>query len=296
MIHDVLIIGGSFAGLAAAMPLSRARRKVLLVDAAQPRNRFATASHGFLGQDGVAPAEIMARGRQELAAYPTFRMREGLVEKVEGEIDDFSITLADGRQERGRRLILATGISDELPSIPGLRPRWGQTVVHCPYCHGYELAGRPLGVLASGPGSDMKALLVADWGPATLFTQAAFQPEPEMANRLKARGVTVEESPIVELLGPEPALEAARLADGRVIALGGLFVAPRTHMASPFALHLGCRLTDGMTGPHIEVDNWKKTSVPGVYAAGDAAAPMHSAPLAVAAGMLAGVGAHQSLL
>ena len=296
MMYDVLIIGGSFAGLAAAMPLSRARRKVLLVDAGQPRNRFAVASHGFLGQDGVSPAEIMARGRRELAAYPTFNALDGLVETVAGRIDDFTLTLADGRQERARRLILATGISDELPSIPGLRSRWGRTVIHCPYCHGYELGDRPLGVLASGPGSDMKALLVADWGPSTLFTQGAFQPEPEMAARLAARGVAVEDSPIVELLGPEPELQAARLADGRVVPLGGLFVAPRTHLTSPVAMHLGCRFANGMTGPYIEVDAWKVTSVPGVYAAGDAASPMHSAPLSVADGALAGVGAHKSLL
>lgn len=296
MLYDVIITGGGFAGLAAAMPLVRARRRVLLVDACRPRNRFASRSHGFLGQDGVPPAEIRARGLAELSAYPTFTLLDGSVETVTGGLDDFTIQLADGSRHRGRRLILATGVSDELPPLPGLRERWGVGAVHCPYCHGYEVAGGPLGVLATHPGSDVKALLVADWGPTTLFTQDAFLLEPEMAERLAASGVAVETSPIVELLGPAPALSAVRLADGRELPLAALFVGSRTHMASPLALHLGCAFDEGFSGPHLSVDAWKGTSVPGIFAAGDASMPMHSAPLSVASGMLAGVGAHRSLL
>ncbi|MBP7338179.1 NAD(P)/FAD-dependent oxidoreductase [Niveispirillum sp.] len=296
MLYDVIIIGGGFAGLAAALPLVRARRQVLLIDAGQPRNRFAAHSHGFLGQDGVPPAEIRARGLAELSAYPTFTLREALVDAVTGALDDFCATLADGSRHRGRRLILAMGVRDELPPVPGLRERWGTGALHCPYCHGYEVAGQPLGVLATMPGADMKALLVADWGPVTLFTQDAFLPEPETAHKLAARGVVVEASPIVELLGAAPALSAVRLADGRVLPLAALFVGSRTHPASPIALDLGCAMEEGFSGSHLRVDTWKATSVPGVFAAGDASMPMHGAALSVASGALAAVGAHRSLL
>lgn len=296
MLHDVIIIGGGFSGLAAAMPLLRARRRVLLIDAGQPRNRFAAHSHGFLGQDGVAPAEIQARGLAELSAYPTFTLLRDRVVAVGGALDAFTATLADGSRHQGRRLILATGVRDEMPPVPGLKERWGVGALHCPYCHGYEVAGQPLGVLGTQAGSDIKALLVADWGPVTLFTQDAFLPAPDMAERLTARGVAVETAPIVELLGPAPGLTGARLADGRVLPLAALFVGPRTHMTSPLALQLGCAFEEGHSGPYLRIDAMKETSVPGIFAAGDASMQMHSAPLSVASGTLAGVGVHRSLL
>ncbi|MGQ3047952.1 MAG: NAD(P)/FAD-dependent oxidoreductase [Niveispirillum sp.] len=296
MLHDVIIIGGGFAGLAAAMPLTRARRRVLLIDAGQPRNRFAAHSHGFLGQDGVAPADIQARGMAELSAYPTFTLVRGEVVGAAGTLDAFAVALADGSTLEGRRLILATGVRDELPAIPGMKERWGVGALHCPYCHGYEVAGRPLGVLGTQAGSDMKALLVSDWGPVTLFTQDAFLPGAEMMVRLTERGITVERVPIMEMLGEAPSLSAVRLADGRVLPLAALFVGPRTHMASPLALQLGCAFEEGHSGPYLRINEGKETSVPGIFAAGDATMQMHSATLSVASGMLAGVGAHRSLL
>lgn len=247
MLRDVIIIGGGFAGLAAAMPLTRARRRVLLIDAGRPRNRFAAHSHGFLGQDGVAPADIQARGMAELSVYPTFTLVQGDVVGATGAQDAFTVTMADGSTHKGRRLILATGVRDELPPVPGLTERWGVGALHCPYCHGYEVAGHPLGILGTQAGSDMKALLVSDWGPVTLFTQDAFLPNPEMMARLTERGIMVETVPITEMLGEAPSLSAVRLADGRVLPLAALFVAPRTHMASPLALQLGCAFDEGHT-------------------------------------------------
>lgn len=296
MLHDVIIIGGSFAGLSAALPLARARRRVLLVDAGSPRNRFAAHSHNFLGQDGVPPAEIMTLGRRQLSAYPTVTFADDLAEHADGASDGFTIALRSGAVHRGRRLILATGVRDELPPLPGLAERWGVSALHCPYCHGYEVADRPLGVLGTQEGADQKALLIADWGPATLFTQGNFTPAPDVAARLAARGVVVEDTPIVELLGAAPDLSAVRLADGRVRPLAALFVGPQTHMASPLAQQLGCAFEEGHSGPILGVDAFKQTSVPGVYAAGDATMGMHSAPLAAASGALAGVCAHRSLL
>lgn len=297
MQHDVIIVGGSFAGLSAAMQLARARRKVLVIDTGLPRNRFAVASHGFLGQDGRTPAAIRDEARRQLAAYPTVTFIDDEAIKAERAEDGFSVTLSENRQEIGRRLVLATGLRDELPPLAGLAERWGRTVLHCPYCHGYELGeGRSLGVLATGPHAAHQAALVVDWGDVTLFTQSIFEPDVEQRTLLEARGVAIERSPVTALLGDAPNLEAVRLADGRVVRVDALFTAPTIHMASPLADQLGCAFEDGPMGPMIKVDPMKETSVPGIFAAGDASSPMHNATLASAAGVMAGVGAHRSLI
>lgn len=296
MIHDVIVVGGSYAGLSAAMQLARARKRVLVIDSGAPRNRFAHEGHGFFGQDGRPPFDILRDARGQLAAYPTVAFAAGEVLAACAAQGGFAVALADGREEQAARLILATGVRDELPPIPGIEERWGVSVLHCPYCHGYEVADRALGVLATQPMSVHQAKLIPDWGPTTYFTQGAFEPGEEDAALLATRGVAVERSPVVELLGVAPGLEAVRLADGRTVPLGALFVAPHTLMASPLAEQLGCAFDDGPTGRHVRVDDWRQTSVPGVYAAGDAATPMHSATLASASGAMAGVGAHQSLL
>ncbi len=295
MSYDVIVVGGGFAGLSAAMQLARARRRVLMVDAGLPRNRFAAESHGFLGLDGVAPAEITAKGRSQLSAYPTFEHRQEVARSARREDEDFVIELWSGAEVRSTRLVLATGVKDELP-LPGMQERWGTSVVHCPYCHGYELGDRPLGVIAAHPMSAHQALMLPDWGPTTFFTQGTFEPDAEIAAGLRSRGVTVEATPVVELMGPGRSLEAVRLADGRVSPMHGLFVAPRTSMASPLAEQLGCAFEEGPTGPYIATDAMKATSVPGVFAAGDASAPMHNATMASAAGVMAGVAAHKSLV
>jgi thioredoxin reductase len=295
--HDVIVVGGSFAGLSAAMQIARARRRVLLIDLGLPRNRFAAASHGFLGQDGRSPAEIRAEARRQLALYPTVTFVDSEVVKAEGSLDNFVMSLSDGRQEAGRRLVLATGVRDELPPIPGLSDRWGRTVLHCPYCHGYELGeGRRLGILATGPHAPHQAALVSDWGRATLFTQSQFEPDGEQRALLDARSVEIERSPIIGVLGEAPALEAVQLADGRTVRIDALFTGPTIHMASPLAEQLGCAFDEGPMGPMIRVDAMKQTSVAGVFAAGDASNPMHNATLASASGVMAGVGAHASLI
>ncbi|UDG78010.1 NAD(P)/FAD-dependent oxidoreductase [Achromobacter sp. 77] len=296
MHYDVIIIGGSFAGLSAAMQLARARRQVLLVDAARPRNRYAAHAHGFLGQDGVPPHEIVANARAQLARYPTVSFLDGEAIQALAQDGGFAVVMAGGEQVRGARLILATGMRDELPPLPGLQARWGQTVLHCPYCHGFEVAGEPLGVLAAHPMSVHQAMLLPDWGPTTYFTQGQFEPSPEDARHLGARGVHVERTPVVALLGDAPALTGVVLADGRELPLRALFVASRVHMASPLAGQLGCEFDEGPLGPVIRVDDMKQTTVPGVFAAGDASTPMSNATLASASGVMAGVCAHRSLV
>ncbi|PDV86828.1 thioredoxin reductase [Rhizobium sp. H4] len=296
MSYEVIVIGGNFAGLSAAMQLARARRRVLLVDASMPRNRFSRAAHGFLGQDGRAPAAIMEEGKRQLSLYPTITLCDGKVVHAQKQDDQFIVGIEGGGEERARRLILATGVSDTLPEIAGLGDRWGRSVLHCPYCHGYEVSGGELGVLANHSHSAHSAMMIPDWGATTFFTQAQFEPDDEQLAKLSARGVRIERSPIVELLGDTPKLEAVRLADGRIAPLDAIFVAPKTGMASPIAEQLGCAFDDGMFGPVIRTAENKETSITGVFAAGDAASSMHSGTLASASGVLAGVHCHQSLV
>lgn len=295
MTHDVIIVGGSFAGLAAALQLGRARRPTLVLDTGRPRNRFAREAHGILGHDGKPPAVIRGEAVSQLCAYPAIELRTAEVVSARGERDAFVVSSSDGREQRARRLVLATGLADELPEIAGLAERWGVRVLHCPYCHGYEVRDLPLGVLANHPLSGHQGLLIADWGPTTYFTQGRYPCDAEQTARMKTRGVRIEEVPIVELLGDSPALDAVRLADGRVVPMHALFTAPKIRFASPLPEQLGCAVEEGPLGPYLRVDAMKETSVPGVYAAGDLAQPMHNATLAIASGVLAGVGAHQSL-
>lgn len=294
MMHDVIVVGGSFAGLAAALQLARARRRVLVVDAGEPRNRFAAHSHGFLGHDGKSPAQIQSEALEQLLRYPTVTWRQGLAMGAARADDGFRVTLDDGCELGARRLILATGVRDELPALPGLAERWGQTVVHCPYCHGYELEG-PLGVLASQPGSLHQAMLVPDWGPTTLFMQDLPALDEAESARLAMRGVRIERERVTELLGDAPHLEGVRLASGRTVPLHGLFVASRTVIASPLAEQLGCAFEEGPQGALIQVDSMNHTTILGIFAAGDAAMHFSNATRAAASGVMAGVAAHRSL-
>nr|WP_295373467.1 NAD(P)/FAD-dependent oxidoreductase [uncultured Sphingosinicella sp.] len=294
--YDAIVVGGSFAGLSAAMQLVRARRRVLMIDAGRPRNRFSHASHGFLGLDGTSPAAIRELGLRQLGAYPTFELRGGTAEAARRGEDGFAVAVSGGEEVRARRLVLATGVEDRLPDVPGLEERWGKSVLHCPYCHGYEVRDRPLGVLATGPMAAHQAALIPDWGPTTLFLNGRFEPDADQLASLTARGVTIERAPVVAALGAAPGLTGLRLADGREVPVEGLFVAPSVRMASQLPHQIGCAFEEGPLGPYLRVDERQQTSVQGVYAAGDAARPMHNATFASADGVMAGVGAHQSLL
>ncbi|WP_420479969.1 NAD(P)/FAD-dependent oxidoreductase [Brevundimonas sp. FT23028] len=293
--YDVIVVGGSFAGLSAAMQLARARRRLLLVDAGKPRNRFAATSHGFLGQDGVPPADIMREGLTQLARYPSVDFAHAEALTARAEADGVTLTLSGGAGVSARKLVLATGVADTLP-LESMIPRWGVSVLHCPYCHGYEVRDRRLAAIATVPGAVHQALMLPDWGPTTFFTQGRFEPTEEEAAQLAARGVAIERTPVVELLGEGTALSALRLADGREVPAEAVFTAPRTHVTSPLAEQLGCAFEDGMTGQYIRVDALQQTSVPGVFAAGDAATRMFNATLASAAGVMAGVAAHRALV
>ncbi|MFI8618537.1 NAD(P)/FAD-dependent oxidoreductase [Acidovorax sp. NPDC077693] len=304
---EVIVIGGSFAGLSAAMQLARARRRVCVVDAGQPRNRFAAASHGFFGQDGEPPLAMIEQARRKLLAYPTVALRQGTAVSATAQQSTgspesgFAVVLDDGTHLEAHKLVLAFGVQDGLPDIAGLRERWGTSVLHCPYCHGYEFAGQRLGVLYHSPQSGMHAQLIADWGPTTLFLNGESTLEPAERERLLALGIAVEPARIAALEGDGGALHGVRLqahgdSGARLLPLDALYVAATTRPASPLAEQLGCAMDDGPMGPCIRTDANKMTTVPGVYAAGDATLMRHNATLASAEGVLAGVGAHQAMV
>ncbi|SDU93474.1 NAD(P)/FAD-dependent oxidoreductase [Pseudomonas mucidolens] len=293
MVYDAIIVGGSYAGLSAGLQLARARRQVLVIDAGLRRNRFAATSHGFLGQDGEAPGVIAAEGRAQLMAYPTVRWVKDSAVQAQSEQAGFSIRTLHSGAFNARRLILATGVVDDLPDVEGLAERWGRSVFHCPYCHGYELDQGRIGVLATSALSMHHALMLPDWGTTTLFTNGVFVPDAEQQAQLERRGVTVESAAVRQIAGERADVA---LEDGRVVPLDGLFTMPRTRMASPLAEQLGCEFNEGPMGLFIQTGETRQTTVPGVFACGDAAIAAGSVALAVGEGVRAGVGAHQSLI
>ncbi|WP_291838304.1 NAD(P)/FAD-dependent oxidoreductase [Brevundimonas sp.] len=296
MPHDAIIIGGSYAGLNAAMQLARARRRVLVIDDNRPRNRFAARAHGVMGRDGVPGSEIAAEARAQVSAYPTAAFRRGEVVNARKGRCGFEVDLADGARVTGRRLMLAYGVQDILPDLPGVKERWGRTVLHCPYCHGYEIGGGPIGVLGAGPMSVHQAVMVAEWGQVVLFLDGKLEPDADQSRMLARRGVTVEATPVAALEGEGPALDGARLADGRLVPLKAVFVGPRLRLNGDLAQALGCEIEDTPVGQMIRTDEMKQTTVPGVFAAGDAARVMSNVTLAAADGVMAGIALHRSLI
>lgn len=292
MDHDVIIVGGSYAGMEAALQLLRARRKVLVIDAGVRRNRFASHAHGFLTQDGVPPDVIAAKAAAQLAAYPTLSWIEGTAKTARAVEDGFEIAVADGRSFSSRRLVLAIGVSDALPDIPGLKERWGRSVFHCPYCHGFELDEGPIGVIGVGSLSMHQATMLPDWGPTTFLTNGSFTPDAEQMATLEKRGARIEPADIAEISGKAD----VQLKDGHVLNFAGLFVASSVTPSSPLAEQLGCDFEETPMGRHIATNPMKETSVPFVFACGDVARAAGSIAFAVGDGALAGGGVHHSLM
>lgn len=292
MQYDVIIIGGSYAGLAAALPLARARRKLLVIDAGQRRNRFAAHSHGFLTQDGVKAADIAAVAREQVMAYGTVEWLDASATGARPIEGGFEVETDGGAVRTAQRLVLAGGVVDTLPEVTGLAQRWGKQVFHCPYCHGYELQQGRIGVLATSELAMHQALLLPDWGTTTLLLNGSFVPDTQQLAQLQARGVRIEPGTVRAITGHADVV----LEDGRVLAFDGLFTAPQSRVQSPVALALGCEFADGPMGAVIQTDALKATTVAGVFACGDAARFGGSVPLAVGDGSLAGVAAHRSLV
>ncbi len=285
--YDVLIVGGSYSGLAAGMALGRALRRVLILDGGKPCNRQTPYSHNFLTQDGKTPAEIAALGRRQVERYETVRFLSGTA--VEGSRDPqgFRIRTGTGEAYTARKLVFATGIRDILPDIPGFAACWGISVLHCPYCHGYEVRNRPTGFLGNGDGGYEFALLLRNWtGDLTVFTNGPASFSRAQAATLAERGIGIVETPIGSLEHDKGSLRALRLLDGSEAPLAALYTRAPFVQHCPIPASLGCETTpEG----YLKVDPMQRTTLPGVYACGDNSTAMRTVANAVASGTTAGM-------
>lgn len=287
--YDVVVIGGGPAGLQAALTLGRMHRTVLLLDSGEYRNAPADHLHNFVTHDGTPPSQWRADARADLAAYGTVTLRETSATQVKVESDDVRVELADGALVGARALVLATGVRDTLPAKPGLAGLFGSVAAHCPYCHGHEFSGRHVAVLGSAMHTAQVALLVSRIASRLTILADGAQPDEETTALLARSGIPVDGR---EVAGFEPVGDGAavRFADGGTLEIGGLFVATAWAQAAPFAEDLGLAL---LPSGCIEVDAMGRTSLPGVYAAGDLAhtaalpMPLSSVLNAAAAGQVA---------
>ena len=267
--YEVIVIGGGAAGLSAALVLGRARRHTLVVDAGEPRNTPAAHMQGFLTRDGMPPAEFLAIGREEIKGYGVELVRDRVVDVAPG----FAVTLASGRVLQARRLVVATGLKDELPDVPGVAARFGKDVLHCPYCHGWEVRDQAFGVLATSPMSVHQALIVTQWSKdVTLFLHTVTEAElsAEDLRRLSAAGVQVVPGEVAGLVVEDDRLTGVRLEDGTVHAREALFVAPKAVPQTDLLARLGAEMTETPFGVYPVVDGRGLTTVPGLWAAGNA--------------------------
>ena len=293
---DVLIIGGSFAGLAAALQLGRARRNITVLDTGLPRNRFAPHSHGLLGHDHKAPLDILAEARQQLERYPTIKFVNARAANISGALDDFSVTTNDGQAFKARRLLLSYGVVDQMPAIPGYADCWGKSIVPCPYCDGFEVSGKHWGLVWSGPHSQHAVTLFHDWTDHLTVFADGHDITPEIRTALLARNVEVVDGKLAEIAHQNGELSTVNLDTGRNVAVDVLFAHPRNKPSAILHEALGLETVDGPMGVVLKVDDRRETSVPGIYAAGDLANPMASVTLATSNGAMAGIFAQQSML
>jgi thioredoxin reductase len=296
---DFVVVGAGPAGLQAALTLGRARRRVLVCDSGEPRNAVTGVVHGFLSRDGIDPAELRRIAGGELRRYPTVELRPARVEAARRVDDGFAVTFADGGEEAARKLILATGVVDELPPIAGLEELWGRAAFHCAYCDAFEGSDRPVAVIESGAVAGFYAIQLSNWSPdVVLCTNGPAELGEEDRARLSACGIAVRSEPIARL---EADGDGARIVftDGPSLARHVIFIRPATRQRSDLAAQLGCHALDDGS---IELNDFGQTSVPGVLAAGDMARrptmpfPAAQAIHAASAGGIAAVAADRELL
>ena len=294
---DVIIIGGSFAGLAAALQLGRARRKVTVLDTGLQRNRFAGHSHGVLGHDHKPPSEILTAARQQLARYPTIRMVKARADSISGAVDNFSVLTSDGEALSARRLILSYGVVDQMPDVPGFAENWGGSVIPCPYCDGFEVAGQHWGLAWSGPQSMNQVRLFHDWTDRLTVFANGHDIAPETRADLAARNVPVIDGRIAEIGRRGSHGAAIKIERGPDAEIDILFAHPPTKPSANLHEIMGLATVPTPTGIAVKTDDRRETSVPGIYAAGDLANPgMASVTTASWQGAMAGIFAQQSML
>ncbi|CZU51261.1 MULTISPECIES: NAD(P)/FAD-dependent oxidoreductase [Enterobacter] len=295
--NDVIIIGGSFAGLAAALQLGRARRKVTVLDTGRQRNRFAARSHGVLGHDHKPPQDILAEARQQLARYPTIKLVNARAESVSGTIDDFCVVTDDNESLRARRLILSYGVADQMPDIPGFAESWGTSIIPCPYCDGFEVADQHWGLIWSGVQSHNQVRLFHDWTNRLTVFGNGHDISLDIRADLATRQVPLIDGRITEIEPHGSHSATIRIESGPDVSVDILFAHPRTRPSASLHDALGLATVNTPTGIALKTDERRETSIPGIYAAGDLANPgIPSVTTAAWQGTMAGIFAQQSML
>jgi thioredoxin reductase len=290
--YDVAVVGGGAAGLSAALVLSRARRKVLVVDAGEPRNAPAAHMHGYLSRDGFPPRQLLACGREEVTGYGGVVLEGSVTRLVPEGRSGFCVLLAGGQQISARRVLVTTGLRDELPDIPGLADRWARDVLHCPYCHGHEVRDRQLGVLGGTAGAVRYAQIVRQWTHDLVYFTPPDMLTAAERSQLVARAIGVIEGRVEGLVVDDDQLRGVQMADGCVVPRDALFVPPRFHPNNDLLRDLGCELdSDGW----VIADATGRTSVPGVWVAGNVIDPRAQVITAAGAGSAAAIAINADL-
>jgi thioredoxin reductase len=288
--YDVVVVGGGAAGLSAALVLGRARRRIAVVDAGAPRNAPAAHMQGFLSRDGMPPRDLLAAGRAEVIGYGV----ELLDDRVDAIDGDFSVRLASGKVMTARRILVATGTRDELPEIAGVRERWGRDLLHCPYCHGWEVRDEQIGVLGTVPGSVQHAQLLRQWSDDIAFFVHSYDLTATELMQLKARGIQIVRGHVARLVVEDDRLSGVELTDGRVIARTALFIRPHNvPHADGILAGLGCAVGDD---GFAVVDGSGRTSTVGVWAAGNVVDPRAQVITAAGAGSAAAIAINADLV
>jgi thioredoxin reductase len=287
--YDVVIVGGGFAGLSAALVLGRSRRRVLVSDTGKTRNAVAPESHGFFTRDGTSPAELVRIGREQLRPYETVELYSAGVKAAKAQSKGFEIKLDDETRIACRKLLLASGVVDEMPEIEGFKELWGKSIFNCPYCHGWEVRDQSLALYG---GIELAELLKGWSDDLVLCTDGATLSEDE-SRLLSKNNIAIREERIVRVEEKNGQLENIVFANGETLARKAIFIRPKQQQHSALAKQLGCEFTDSGT---VKVDDFGQTSVPGVYAGGDMINPMQHISFAVSRGALAAVGLNRALL
>ena len=286
-IYDVIIVGGSYSGLAAGMALGRSLRKVLIIDSGKPCNRQTPQSHNFITQDGTPPAEIARQAKVQVALYPTVTFVDGVATTGQKTDSVFSIGTAKGEVFHAQQVLFSTGIKDLMPAVPGFAECWGISVLHCPYCHGYEVHHQKTGLIGNGEMGFHFSGMISHWtDDLTLFTDGPSTLSPDQTATLAAKNIKVEESPITKLVHEQGRLDSVILADGRAIAFPALYAHCEFEQHCTIPEMLGCEITEE---GYVQVDAFQQTIIKGIYASGDCTSRMRTVASAVSMGTMAGM-------
>lgn len=291
---EIIIIGGSFAGLSAAMALGRALRRVLVIDNQNPCNKATPHSHNFITQDGKTPLEITTVAKQQVSVYKTVKFYDGLAIKAKQNQEGFEIITQNNDAFTAKKLIFATGLKDIMPNIPGFSECWGKTVIHCPYCHGYEVKHEATGILANGDMAFHYAQLITNWTKnLTIFTNGTSTLTNEQNQKIAKHNIKIIENKISHLQNKNGQLQAIIFKDESAFSVKAIYAKPHVEQHCNLPKLLGCELTEQN---FIKVDTMQQTTIAGIYACGDNASPFRAVSYAVSTGTIAGAAANNALI